>query len=149
MKPQRQRQTGKQEVVLEERTSGAKSGYIPGVCNIGYAERRARRMSGWIGMGIMAMLWAIFILARIPGAWRLFIFLPASMAATGFLQSAFHFCAGFGIRGVFNFGPDVGKTDTVIQEGFRKKDRQKALFILFLSALIGLVAAMAAFLIRW
>lgn len=122
--------------------------YIPGVCNIGPAERRARRLFGWMGLGATVVLWGIFILAHIPQAWRLFIFLPAGMAATGFIQSALHFCAGFGMKGVFNFGPEVGKTDTVIQAEFRKKDRQKALFILLLSVLVGGVVAVAAFLIR-
>jgi hypothetical protein len=53
------------------------------------------------------------------------------------------------MKGVFNFGPEVGKTDTVIQAEFRKKDRQKALFILFLSAVTGAVAAVAAVLIKF
>jgi len=80
--------------------------------------------------------------------WRLFIFLPVSMGAMGFLQSAFHFCAGFGMKGVFKFGPEVGKTDTVMEAEFRKKDKQKALFILFLSAVIGLVVSAVAVLSR-
>jgi hypothetical protein len=138
------------EVIVEkENTDTSKSDYIPGVCNIGPAERRARRMAGWIGLVTTIALWTIFILARTPQIWRLFVFLPASMAATGFLQSALHFCAGFGMKGVFNFGPEVGKTDTVLQAEFRKKDRQKALFILFLSVLIGAVAAVAALLIKF
>jgi hypothetical protein len=125
-----------------------KNEYIPGVCNIGPAERRARKMGGWLGLGATIVLWGIFIAARTPQIWRLFIFLPASMAATGFLQSAMHFCAGFGMKGVFNFGPEVGKTDTVEQAEFRKKDRAKALFIIFLSMAIGAVVAVAAVLIR-
>jgi len=130
-------------------TDKSKSEYIPGVCNIGPAERRARRMAGWMGLGITAALWAIFMFTHTPQIWRFFVFLPASMAATGFLQSAFHFCAGFGMKGVFNFGPEVGKTDTVMEAEFRKKDRQQALFILFLSLLIGAVVGVAAVLIKF
>lgn len=130
-------------------TNMSKSEYIPGVCNIGPAERRARRKGGWIGLGMTVLLWVIFIVIQVPQVWRFFIFLPASMAATGFLQSAFHFCAGFGMKGVFNFGPEVGKTDTVMQAEFRKKDRQKALFILLLSVIAGTVAAVTAFLIKF
>jgi hypothetical protein len=125
-----------------------KSEYIPGVCNIGPAERRLRRRVGWAGLGLSVVFGAVCILARIPSPWRLFIFLPASLAAVGFLQSAFHFCAGYGKQGVFNFGAEVGKTDTVQQAEFRQKDRQKAQLILILSAMIGLVAAGAAFLIE-
>jgi hypothetical protein len=131
-----------------ENANKEKNEYIPGVCNIGPAERRARRMAGWMGLAATITLWGIFIFAHIPQIWRLFIFLPASMAATGFLQSAFHFCAGFGMRGVFNFGPEVGKTDTVEQAEFRKQDRNKALFIIFLSCVIGAVAAAAGVLIK-
>jgi hypothetical protein len=140
---------GKEDKMENTNTEKPKNEYIPGVCNIGPAERRAREMSGWIGLAITIVLWGIFIFAHTPQIWRLFIFLPAGMAATGFLQSAFHFCAGFGMKGVFNFGPEVGKTDTVIQAEFRKKDRQKALFILFLSAVTGAVAAVAAVLIKF
>jgi hypothetical protein len=142
-------QLGLREVIVEkEETNKTKSEYIPGVCNIGPAERRARRMVGLGGLGITIVLWAIFIFVHVPQIWRFFIFLPASMGATGFLQSAFHFCVGFGMKGVFNFGPVVGKTDTVMEAEFRKKDRQKALFILFLSVMIGVAVALAAVVIK-
>ena len=49
----------------KDETNKTKSEYIPGVCNIGPAERRARKMVGFGGLPI---------------------FLPASMGATGFLQ---------------------------------------------------------------
>jgi accessory gene regulator protein AgrB len=126
-----------------------KNEYIPGVCNIGEAEIRMRAASGWAGLAGVIVLWAILALVHSAQVWRLFVFLPASLAAAGFYQAALHFCAGFGMKGVFNFGPDVGKTDTVIQAEFRKKDRQKAVFILLLSALTGAAAALAAFFIKF
>jgi hypothetical protein len=58
-----------------------------------------------------------------------------------------HFCAGFGMRGVFNFGPTVGKTDTVSQAEFRAKDRRKAQQVFFYAALIGIVVVLVAFFI--
>jgi uncharacterized membrane protein YidH (DUF202 family) len=57
------------------------------------------------------------------------------------------FCAGFGMRGVFNFGPQVGKTEEVEQAEYRRKDKQKALQILAYSALIAIVVATAVFLL--
>lgn len=120
--------------------------YIPGVCNIGPAERRLRRGVGWIGTGITIALWAVLTFDQTQRIWRLFIFLPAAMAAVGFLQSAFHFCAAFGLKGLFNFGPEAGKTDTVMQAEFRKKDRQRAWLILSLSFMAGVAAAAAAYL---
>jgi hypothetical protein len=45
-----------------------------------------------------------------------------TLSTEGFLQTAFHFCAGFGMQGVFNFGAEVGKTETVEQAEFRQND---------------------------
>ena len=121
--------------------------YVPGVCNIGTAEIQRRRQSGWIGLAVTIVAWGAFIAFRVPAPWRLFLFLPAAGSATGFFQAGFHFCAGFGIRGVFNFGSEVGKTDTVEQAEFRRKDRTKARLIGLYSALVGIVVAAAAFLV--
>ena len=46
---------------------------------------------------------------------------------------------------MFNFGPDVGKTDTVEQAEFRRKDHAKALQIVSYSSLIGIVIAVLGF----
>ena len=119
--------------------------YVPGVCNIGHAEISQRLRFGWGGLAVTVVLAAVFFLFRIPAPWRLFLFLPAALGATGFLQAAFHFCAAFGMRGVFNFGAEVGKTDTVEQAEFRRKDRSKALQIIAYSILIGVVVALAGY----
>jgi len=121
--------------------------YIPGVCNIGAAEIRRRIRGGWTGLAVTVVLWAVFFVFRVLGPWRLFLFFPAAIGAAGFLQAAFHFCANFGMRGVFNFGPEAGKTDTVEQAEFRRKDRRKAGLISLASALIGIVIAVAGFLV--
>lgn len=123
----------------------ARAEYIPGACNIGPAEIRRRRQSGWIGLGVTVLVWGAFLIFRAPAPWRLLLFLPAMLGATGFLQAAFHFCAAFGMRGVFNFGPEVGRTETVEQAEFRLKDRRKAGMIALLSALIGAATAIAGF----
>jgi hypothetical protein len=123
----------------------ANSEYIPGVCNIGPAEIRMRRLSGWIGLVFTILLWGAFILLRVPAPWRLLLFLPATASASGFLQAAMHFCANFGMRGVFNFRAEIGKTDTVEQAEFRRKDRAKALRIILYSSLIGIAVAAAGY----
>jgi hypothetical protein len=123
--------------------------YVPGVCNIGGAERAQRRRVGWGGLAITVLLWAAFIVFRVSAGWRLFLILPAGTAATGFLQSALHFCAGFGMRGVFNFGTAVGITDTVEQAEFRRKDRAKALQIFGWSVLIGIAVGVIGFFAVW
>lgn len=115
--------------------------YTPGVCNIGPAEIARRRRNGWFGVGISALLLLIFILFPVPPLYRLIIFLPVTSAASGFLQAYFHFCAGFGFKGVYNVVKPAGHTETVQQAEFRKKDRQKALQITGMAVLIGLIIA--------
>jgi hypothetical protein len=118
--------------------------YVPGVCNIGPQEIGRRRNVGYGGLVLalvtLAVLWAV----KAPAVTRLIVFFPASMAASGFLQAGMHFCAGFGMAGVFNFGQKVGATEDVVQAEYRIKDRRKAIQILTYSVLIGLVIAVIA-----
>jgi hypothetical protein len=115
--------------------------YLPGVCNIGPAERAKRRQDGIVASLITIGLLVVLIVVGAPRGWRLLLILPASAAATGFLQDAFHFCAGFGMKGLYNVINSVGTTDTVTLEEFRRKDRHKALTIIGLSLAIGIVVA--------
>jgi hypothetical protein len=82
--------------------------YVPGVCNIGGAEIRQRLRFGWGGLVVTVVLAAAFFVFRLPAPWRFFLFLPTTSGAVGFLQAAFRFCADFGMRSVFNLGPEVG-----------------------------------------
>lgn len=117
--------------------------YIPGVCNIGNEEIKKRKQAGWTGLIVTVALWVLLVWAEVSPLWRLTLFLPAMMSATGFLQAYSHFCVYFGFANLFNFG-DVGKTDSVEQAEFRAKDKKKAWNILLSSILIGLgVAAFA------
>lgn len=118
--------------------------YIPGVCNIGPSEIAMRKRVGWIGLLVTILAWAGFIFIGANPYWRFALVLPASMSATGFLQAYLHFCAGFGMRGLFNFGTEVGKTETVQQQEFRAKDKKRAQQIFLYSVLIGLVVALLA-----
>ncbi len=117
--------------------------YIPGVCNIGKNEIRKRKYGGWTGLIITIILFSVLVYFDVPRVWRFLIFVPATMAAVGFLQARMHFCAYFGLRGVFNMGAD--STDTVEQAEFRAMDRKKAWQIIQYSMLIGAVVAIAAY----
>ncbi len=119
--------------------------YIPGACNIGKSEIERRKQGGWIGLTATIILYVLLAYFETARIWRLIIFIPATAAAVGFLQARMHFCAYFGMVGVFNFGPEVGKTDTVEQAEFRAADRRKAWQIIIYSLIIGAVAALAAF----
>lgn len=119
--------------------------YIPGVCNIGRAEVRQRWVIGWVGLAATVGAWIACAAFEAAPAWRLALFVPASIAATGFLQAAWHFCATFAVLGLANFGPSVGKTDTIEQAEFRRQDRRTALKIIALSLVAGASVAAAAY----
>ena len=119
--------------------------YIPGVCNIGPAEIAARKRSGFIGLIVTVALWIAFAYFDLASPWFLLLFLPAVASATGLIQGYSHFCAGFGMKGIFNFGSTVGNTDTVSQAEFRAKDKKKARQIFVYSVLAGLVVATLAY----
>jgi len=120
--------------------------YKPCVCNIGPAEIRQRRTSGYIGLAVsVAFLVVVFALGW-PAWVRLLVAIPVMLTANGFLQAAFHFCVYFGTKGLFNFG-DIGTQETVHESEYRRKDQRKAILITALALLIAAIVAVAAFLI--
>jgi len=123
------------------------SEYIPGVCNIGDAEIRTRRNSGYLGLAVTIIALIVLVLLPISPWWRLLLIVPAGGAATGFLQAGMHFCAGFAMRGVFNFEGDTHHTDTIEQAEYRRADQRKAYLIFGLSLVIGIVFALLTLLI--
>ncbi|MEJ0021849.1 MAG: hypothetical protein WDN47_04750 [Candidatus Doudnabacteria bacterium] len=122
------------------------SEYVPGVCNIGPAEIARRRNLGWVSLAIVVILLAALIWFKVNPWWRLFVFLPATMSASGFLQAYFHFCSGFARRGLFNFGP-AGQTQAITDDASKAMDKQKGSRITLYAALIGLTVAIVAMLI--
>jgi len=118
--------------------------YVPGVCNIGPDEIKKRKQAGWLGLIATVAFWTLFIWLDVPQVWRLVLFVPAMMSATGFLQAYMQFCAYFGFASLFNFG-DVGKTDSISQAEFRTKDRKKAWQIVIYSILVGLAISLIAY----
>ena len=121
------------------------SNYIPGVCNIGEVEISQRKRFGFIGLAITIVLWIALDLGYANPLWKLVLFFPAFVAATGLIQGYSHFCAGFGLKGVFNFGPALGKTDTVEQAEFRAQDKHRATVIFLQSLFTGLIVAAVAY----
>jgi hypothetical protein len=117
--------------------------YRPGVCNIGPAEIARRRRAGHVGTVTTLVLWAMLAARGSPPRTRLLVALPASAAATGYLQARLRFCAGFGALGVFNFGP-LGKTHAIADPEARERDRRMAMRIGLASLAIGLAVGIAA-----
>lgn len=122
----------------------AEARYEPGVCNIGPAEIAMRRRAGHAALATTVALIAGLHLRRAPRRAWLIVALPAAAAASGYLQSRLRFCAGFGSRGVYNFG-ELGSVVEAADPAARARDRAMARRIGLASAAIGgLVGVVAA-----
>jgi hypothetical protein len=119
------------------------SEYLPGVCNIGPTEITRRRRAGHVGALATVALLSILVSTHSPRWSRLLAALPASLSASGYIQARSHFCAGFGSRGLFNFGP-VGETLNVADPEARALDKAASRRIGLQSAGIGIVVAAVA-----
>ncbi|WP_437185485.1 hypothetical protein SH668x_002592 [Planctomicrobium sp. SH668] len=121
--------------------------YIPGQCNIGNREIRARI---WMGIAFSLLTIAssaILVVLKAPPVVRALTFFPAMLAALGILQAAFRFCVAYGLLGVFNVGADMNRTDTVEQAASRRRDRWRATWIIALSIVIAFLVSGAICLI--
>jgi hypothetical protein len=89
------------------------------------------------------VLFAVLVAIGAPSIARLLVALPVAVAASGYLQAYFKFCAGFGSRGVFNFA-DVGETHQVVDAEARRRDRVRATQIGAAAGVIGLLVGIVA-----
>jgi hypothetical protein len=114
--------------------------YIPGTCNIGPKEIKNRRNGAIFNAILGIAIIILFLVLHVNPLWRLVLFIPTTSFAVGFQQWYNHFCVGFGLKGVFNFG-DIGKTFTVEQKEDYNKDRAKAWRMIIIGIIFGLVLA--------
>jgi hypothetical protein len=119
------------------------SAYRAGVCNIGPAEIARRRRAGHAGLLVAVALLGVLLLVDVPPIVRLLVALPAAGAASGYLQAWLKFCAGFGSRGIFNFG-QVGSTEEVDDQDDRARDRARSRQIGLASLAIGVAVGIIA-----
>lgn len=117
--------------------------YQPGVCNIGPAEIRRRRMAGHVGTLVTAAGFIGLVALDAPPIARLILILPAAGAASGYLQARLKFCAGFGARGVFNFG-SLGTWTTVTDRDALARDRRRSREIGAMALGIGVAVGVGA-----
>lgn len=122
---------------------GVDADYRPGSCNIGPAEITIRRRAGHVGAAATLGLLAVLLASDAPRATRLLVALPATGAASGYLQARHRFCAGYGSRGVVSFGAP-GDVRDVVDPGARALDKATARRIGRNSALVGLTTAVLA-----
>jgi hypothetical protein len=103
--------------------------YIAGSCNIGKEEIRRRKSIAFLG-AIATIFGAISIINKYQSATpRLWLFIPAMVFATGWIQSKKKFCLAYGYMGVFNFGK-AGAAQKVRSKDERDADRATAFSIL-------------------
>lgn len=114
------------------------SDYIPGTCNIGKEEvNKRKRLMALAGIGVIAFTFLCFNRAdSISMKFLLFIF--SSGFTLVYIQVRKKFCVSFGLAGYFNFGKP-GSAEKVADKSFLIEDRKKALKILLVSLLSGLV----------
>jgi hypothetical protein len=117
--------------------------YQPGVCNIGPAEIARRRQAGHVGLGVAIVTLAVLVAIDAPPVTRLLIALPVAASASGYLQARFKFCAGFGSRGIYNFG-ELGTTIQVEDADARRRDKARSNQISLASAVIGATVGLIA-----
>jgi len=113
--------------------------YVPGVCNIGKEEIKRRKVASFISLAITIILIMVLLFLPANRYWRLILFFPVTSLAVGLQQLYFRFCVAFGIKGVFNF-ENFGKTGSVEQTNFRKKDRAKAWRMIIMGIAVGIIA---------
>lgn len=105
-----------------------------------------RRWTGHVGLVATILLFASYFAIPTNASTRLLIFFPVTVAVMGYLQARLHFCAQFGLIGLFNISDTFGTRESVDQREYRRKDQKKALLIIMLSIVIGLAVAAAAYL---
>jgi predicted nucleic acid-binding Zn ribbon protein len=115
--------------------------YIPGTCNIGPTEIRRRKNATIFSLILTIVVIALILVLHLGKLWRLSLFVPMAAIAVNFQQVYFKFCVNFGLRGIFNFG-NLGQHDTVEQAEFRRKDRTKAIKMIVVGILIGLIVTL-------
>lgn len=120
--------------------------YRPGVCNIGPEEIARRRRAGRVGTAATVVVLVALVAIDAPPLARAIAAVPAALAASGYLQARLKFCAGFGSRGVFNFGP-LGPVEVVADPEARAPDRARAREIGLASLAVGVGVGMVAVLL--
>jgi hypothetical protein len=110
--------------------------YRPGVCNIGPEEITRRRRSGLFGLLIAAVIAVVLVAVGAPAWTRLLVFPFLAGGIVSLEQARRHFCAGFAMAGIRNFGP-LGQRETVVESAALAADRRAASIMFGYSAVIG------------
>ena len=111
--------------------------YRAGACNIGPEEIAHRRRAGLIGVGIAVLIGVALVAVGAPAWLRLLVFVPLAGGLVSLEQARRHFCVGFAMQGIRNFGA-IGRPEHVTEDADRAADRRAAL------VMTGYMSAIAA-----
>lgn len=115
--------------------------YQAGACNIGPAEIARRRRAGVTGVAIAVALAIGLIAIGAPWWARVAVFAPLAGGLISLEQARRHFCVGFAMAGIRNFGP-LGSPDRVDEDADRAADRRAALVLTgYMSAIAAVITA--------
>jgi hypothetical protein len=127
--------------------SSATGAYVPGVCNINQSEIAYRRKAGYLGLGIFIVLAAPLVLLDLPRFIRVLLFLPAFLAAIGFLQAHYKFCVGYGAAGMQNATDGDKEAQAIVDAAAKDLDKKRTRKINTQAALIAVLATVVVLLI--
>lgn len=120
--------------------------YQEGVCNIGPAEIRQRRIVGYVGLVLTAIYLGFTLSIDSSNLVRAGVFIPLFIATTGYVQATKKFCLAYGFLGTYNFGR-LGSTSKIENKEANRIDRRVATSILIQSALYAAGATLISFLL--
>jgi hypothetical protein len=114
--------------------------YQPGVCNIGRAERRKRRVVGVVSL-VGAVAFVGYALAVAQSSSLLVLSFPLFFgAALGFVQDRMGFCVGFGALARYDLSGSGGGAGDVADAEAAWRDRKRAVTVLAVSVGVALAA---------
>ena len=119
--------------------SRAETAYVPGVCNINRAEIAKRRMVGHIGLAVFVIVLVALLATGVSRSFRVILFLPAMMAASGYIQARNHFCTGYAMAGKQNAEQASTTASNIDDEAAKADDKRKAKRMNTQAGLIALV----------
>ena len=116
--------------------------YRAGACNIGPAEIATRRRGGLIGVGIAVALAVVLVVIGAPAWLRLLVFPPLAGGLISLEQARRHFCVGFAMAGLRNFGA-LGREEHITDTAERSADQRAALVMTGYCSAIAAVITLA------
>jgi hypothetical protein len=121
--------------------------YIPGVCNINTDEIARRRKIGHIGIVVFIVVFGLFLLGGFSRYYRIILFLPAFLTATGYLQAHNRFCVGYAAAGEQNAMQGSKEASKVSNKTAIAADKHKAHRMNLQALVIAVAMVLLAFII--